>query len=68
MATKQELLDELVQAYGSGVLTVQEDGRRVTYANGDDLMRRINQLRAEIGSTNTTRRPRVFRTIHRKGL
>lgn len=48
MAYTQAQLDALRAAFASGVLTVEYDGKRVTYASRDDLKRRIDEIEKTI--------------------
>lgn len=68
MAFTQTDLDALQKAYKSGVLTVRQGDRTVTYDSEDALRRRIEFVRSELARDAGTRRPRVFRTQYGKGL
>jgi len=55
MSYTQTQLDALRAAYASGVLTVEYDGKRVTYASRDDLKSRIDEIERTV---NPTTKPR----------
>ena len=51
MAWTQEDLDALKAAYAGGTLSVRfSDGRTVTYPSGDDLLKRIRMVEAELAA------------------
>jgi hypothetical protein len=52
MAWTQVDLDALKAAYASGTLRVRfSDGKEVTYPTGDDLLRRIRIVAAELAAS-----------------
>jgi hypothetical protein len=52
MAFTQADLDALTAAYASGTLRVRfSDGKEVTYPTGDDLLRRIRIVAAELAAS-----------------
>ena len=51
MATQTEL-DALVKAWATGALTVEDNGRKVTYGSRGDLETRIAILSAALGIAN----------------
>jgi hypothetical protein len=54
MAWTQADLDALKAAYASGTLRVRfSDGKEVTYPTGDDLLRRIRIVAAELAASGT---------------
>ena len=53
MAWTQVDLDALKEAYATGTLRVRlPDGREVTYPSGDDLLRRIRIVEAELAAAS----------------
>ncbi|MGV8988175.1 MAG: phage head-tail joining protein [Cypionkella sp.] len=51
MGWTQADLDALKEAYATGTLRVRlPDGREVTYPSGDDLLRRIRIVEADLAS------------------
>ena len=53
MAWTQGDLDALKEAYASGTLLVRmPDGREVRYPSGDDLLRRIRIVEAELAAAS----------------
>lgn len=50
MAFTQSNLDNLKAAYAEGVLEVEEDGRRVKYASGREILARITFIEQELKS------------------
>jgi hypothetical protein len=48
MAHTQAELDALKRAYAQGALEVEHEGRKVRYASGSDLERRIRQIEGEL--------------------
>lgn len=47
-------LDALKEAYATGTLRVRlSDGREVTYPSGDDLLRRIRVVEAELAAAGS---------------
>jgi hypothetical protein len=49
-------LDALKAAYASGTLRVRfSDGKEVTYPTGDDLLRRIRMVAAELAAASAGR-------------
>jgi hypothetical protein len=59
MAHTQLELDALKRAYALGALEVEHEGRKVRYASGSDLERRIRQVESEIVSLATGSNPTV---------
>jgi len=57
MAWTQSELDELKAAYAQGVLSVKHGDKVVQYASGEDMLRRINEIQAELDQITKTRRP-----------
>ena len=49
MAYTQEQLDALKAAYATGVRRVNYNGRDVTYASGDEMLRAIREIEGELG-------------------
>ena len=60
-------LAALKKAYASGTLEVQfENGRRVRYATGNDLLARIREIETNrMASSPTTRGPSVEKLVTR---
>jgi hypothetical protein len=53
MAWTQADLDALKEAYATGTLLVRlPDGREVRYPTGDDLLRRIRTVEAELAAAS----------------
>jgi hypothetical protein len=59
MAFTQTELDALKKAFAAGALTVEYDGKRITYGSADDLWKRIQKIEAEVASTAGTPKPRA---------
>lgn len=57
MAWTQSELDDLKAAYSQGVLSVKHGDKVVQYANGEDMLRRINEIQAELNQAASNRRP-----------
>ena len=58
MAWTQDDLQALRAAYSAGTLSVRlSDGSQVTYPSGDDLMRRIRTLEADLAAQSGAPRP-----------
>jgi len=55
MAYTQTQLDALQAALASGVLTVEFDGKRVTYRSLDEVQRAIGTLEKELGQQTADR-------------
>lgn len=65
-ATLQTELDNLVLAYASGATTItSSDGKTVSYASGDDLLKRIRWLRAQLGGAPSNAPASVSYVRHR---
>lgn len=47
-------LDELLEAYKSGTLSVGHGDKRVQYTSGADLLERIKVVRRDIAGTGTS--------------
>jgi roadblock/LC7 domain-containing protein len=58
MAITQPMIDALKAKMMSGILTVEYDGRRVTYASVSDMQKAIAAAEAELaGASNATTAP-----------
>lgn len=57
MAYSQIELDALKSAYATGTLRVAYEGKLVMYQNGDDLLRRIRVMEAELAAGTGHVRP-----------
>jgi hypothetical protein len=55
LATLQTRLDVLEDAFAKGIMTVEYDGRRVTYFNPEQLLVAIGRLKADIAGLSGTR-------------
>ncbi len=55
MSYTQSQLDALEAAYASGVLTVEYDGKRITYNSRDDLKGRIDEIRRSLNPSSPPR-------------
>jgi hypothetical protein len=64
-------LDALIEAYGNGALTVEYDGKRVTYRSLDELARAITVVAGALGVANpmasTVTRNRIGLVSHTRG-
>lgn len=59
-------LQTLEKAYAEGARRVRYEDRELTFASGEDLLRRILQLRRELGITSKA--PRRHYLSFKKGL
>lgn len=64
-------LSALVEAYGTGVLTVEYDGKRITYRSLDEIARAIGIVSGALGVSNplgsTVARNRIGLVSHTRG-
>lgn len=69
MAWTQADLDALKEAYAAGTLRVRmPDGREVMYPSGDDLLRRIRTVEAELAAGTSGQAAPVARfATYRRG-
>jgi len=63
MADYSAKIDALETAVGSGELTVESDGDRVTYRNMDDLMRALDYFRAQQAASASGVAQRLASTV-----
>jgi hypothetical protein len=57
MAWTQADLDEAKAVYAQFVLSVKHGDKVVQYTSGEDMLRRINEIQAELDQIAKTRRP-----------
>lgn len=53
MALQQSDLDRLERALATGTLSVDVDGKRITYRTIDDLLKAIDYVRGQLSSTSS---------------
>jgi hypothetical protein len=68
MAITQADLDNLEKALASGVLSVRQGDRMVTYDSVAALIQRIEYVKSALAQQSGHRRTRIFRTQYGKGL
>jgi hypothetical protein len=56
MAFTQTQLDALDTAIAGGTLTVEYDGKRITYRSLSEMLKLRDMMRSELGVTSTTTR------------
>lgn len=57
MSWTQAQIDALKDAYARGVTSVSHNGKTVTYASLESMLRAIRQMELEVNPQTTTNRP-----------
>lgn len=61
----QAQIDELRGAIAAGILTVESDGRRVTYRSLDHMRQILQMMEDDVNGTTTSKRTRSYMTFKR---
>jgi hypothetical protein len=66
MAFTQQNLDAIEKAIATGTLSVEFNGKRVTYRSMSDLLKARDVIKSELASQSATRVPRSSVAIYKR--
>ncbi|ALP62815.1 phage head-tail joining protein [Paraburkholderia caribensis] len=66
MAFTQQNLDAIEKAIATGTLSVEFNGKRVTYRSMSDLLKARDVIKSELASQSATRAPRSSVAIYKR--